>query len=48
VNEVTEAGFYQVQWNGRDANNIPVASGMYLYRIHSGQFTSVKKMLLLK
>jgi hypothetical protein len=48
VNDVQEAGFYQVQWSGRDNNNTQVASGVYLYRITAGQFSSVKKMLLLK
>jgi hypothetical protein len=48
VNEEQKAGYKSVQWDGRDANNVPVASGMYLYKIHAGQFTSVKKMLLLK
>jgi hypothetical protein len=48
VNDVQEAGFYRVQWNGRDGNNIPVATGMYLYRVRSGEHVAVKKMLLLK
>jgi len=48
VNEVEKAGFYRVQWNGRDMNAHSVASGVYFYRVHAGQFTSVKKMLMLK
>jgi hypothetical protein len=42
------AGTYRVVWNGKDSNGLPVASGLYLYRLQAGSFTSVKKMLLLK
>jgi flagellar hook assembly protein FlgD len=48
VNETQEAGFYQLQWDGRDNNHLRVASGMYLYRIQADKFSSVKKMLLVK
>jgi len=42
------AGTYNVTWNGKDANGLTVASGLYLYRIQAGSFTAVHKMLLLK
>jgi hypothetical protein len=48
VNDVQEAGFYQVVWDGRDMNHNTVATGVYLYRVKAGEFNSVKKMLLLK
>ncbi len=48
VQGVKEPGFYQVQWNGLDADHQQVASGLYLYRMHSGAYVSVKKMMLLK
>ena len=48
VNDVQESGFYQVHWNGQDSDHRQVASGLYLYRMHAGSFTSVKKMVLLK
>ncbi|MCC6398707.1 MAG: T9SS type A sorting domain-containing protein [Bacteroidetes bacterium] len=48
VNEIQEAGYYRVQWNGRDMDQRPVASGVYFYRMQSGQFSSVMRMLLLK
>ena len=38
-----EAGFQSVTW---DASN--VASGMYLYKLTAGSFTSTRKMLLVK
>ena len=42
------AGTYRVVWNGKDARGQSVASGLYLYRLQAGSFTSVKKMLMLK
>jgi hypothetical protein len=46
--EMYNAGFYEVVWNGRDQNNLPVASGMYMYRITAGEFTKIKSMVFLK
>ena len=43
VNEYKEAGSYKADFN---ATNL--ASGVYFYRLESGDFTSVKKMLLVK
>ena len=43
------AGQHSVVWDGRDENNQPVSSGIYLYRIKTDDFLSkTKKMLLLK
>lgn len=41
-------GFYEVQWDGRDANGISLPSGLYLYRLQAGSFVANEKMLLLK
>jgi hypothetical protein len=43
VNEVREAGSYEIQFN---ASNF--SSGIYYYKIASGNFTETKKMILLK
>ena len=43
VNEVKEPGSYQVNFN---ASNLP--SGIYAYRIQSGNFVQTKKMMLIK
>jgi hypothetical protein len=43
VNSIQKAGSYEVTF---DASSI--ASGMYLYRMESGNFISVKKMMILK
>ena len=43
VNETLSAGGHETSF---DASRL--ASGMYIYRITAGQFTSAKKMMLLK
>ncbi|HMQ68085.1 MAG TPA: T9SS type A sorting domain-containing protein [Ignavibacteria bacterium] len=43
VNELKAAGYYTLNFN---ASNLP--SGVYYYRIESGKFMQVKKMVLLK
>ena len=35
-------------WDGRNANGEKVASGIYFYQMQAGDFSSVKKMLILK
>ncbi|MDD4223215.1 MAG: chitobiase/beta-hexosaminidase C-terminal domain-containing protein [Candidatus Cloacimonetes bacterium] len=42
------AGQHSVQWDGRDANGLPVSSGVYFYRMHSGTYSSTRKMVLMK
>ncbi len=43
VSEELQAGTYNRQWNA-----VNMASGVYFYRIESGTFEAVKKMMLLK
>jgi len=43
VNEFLNAGSYEVNFNAEN-----LVSGMYIYQITAGSFTSTKKMLLLK
>ena len=35
-------------WNGRNQLGEKVASGVYFYQIHAGEFSSMKKMVILK
>lgn len=46
--EMYNAGVHDVVWNGVNQHNIPVSSGMYIYRITAGEFTAVKRMMFLK
>ena len=43
VNDYKEAGNYEVNFNAEK-----LSSGIYYYRLRSGRYTSVKKMILLK
>jgi flagellar hook assembly protein FlgD len=48
VNEAKSEGIHTIQWNGKSDHGFSVASGMYFYQITAGNFTSVRKMLLIK
>ena len=50
LDEEKPAGTHQIEWDATDDNNKAVASGLYFYemRIDEMDYTSVKKMLLLK
>jgi hypothetical protein len=42
------AGNYEVKWDATDRMGKKVATGMYIYKLTAGSFSSVKKMLLVK
>lgn len=46
--EYKTAGYYTVQWDGRDQNGIKVVSGIYLYQMKAGNFICTKKMILME
>jgi len=48
VNKKHTSGRYSITWNGTNNNGDKVAAGMYLYKIQSGGFTKMEKMILLK
>ncbi len=41
-------GTHSLNWNGTDDNGIAVSSGVYYYRMHSGKYSSTRKMVLMK
>ncbi|MCD4731219.1 MAG: T9SS type A sorting domain-containing protein [Bacteroidales bacterium] len=43
VNEEKKSGYYTIQWNAEKES-----SGIYLYRIDAGEFSSVKKCIVVK
>ena len=42
------AGHYTFRWNGRDDQQLPVPSGLYLYTFSAGNASQTKKMILIK
>lgn len=48
VSGLQESGEYQVQWNGTSEAGQPLSSGVYLYRLVSGNRVESRKMMLLK
>ena len=48
VSSEQSAGQHDVNWNGKSKIGTEVPSGVYLYTLNSGNFTSTKKMILMK
>lgn len=48
VDDLQTAGEYSVYWNGTDENENRVTSGIYLYKIITDNYSSSRKMILLK
>jgi len=48
VDNRLEAGRHTLVWNGKDNSNKTVASGIYLYKMTSDEYSSTKKMILMK
>jgi len=48
VNERLSAGQHAIVWNGTNDNNERVASGIYFYRMDTGNYSTTKKMILMK
>jgi hypothetical protein len=48
INDEISSGEYNVHWNGKDNNGVPMPSGTYLYRIEAPNYTKTMKALLIK
>ena len=46
--ETFRPGVHEVLWNGRDESGAEAPSGVYFYRMQTEEFSSVRKMLLLR
>ena len=48
LNNVLNPGKHKIEWNAKDNEGNPVASGIYFYELSSPSFTARKKMLLIR
>jgi len=48
VDEYQAAGYQRVRWDGRNQQGEDVASGMYFYRLETREFSTVRKMALIR
>ncbi len=48
IDEKMPAGNHQVVWDGKNKNSKSVSSGIYFYKMNTGEFSSIRKMILMK
>ena len=48
VDEEKQAGEYRVMWDGKDMRGKDIPSGVYVYRLKAGDFSEVRKMVVLR
>jgi len=48
LDETRPAGRHSAVWNGHDRSGVDVGPGIYFVRMEAGEFTAIRKMLLLR
>jgi hypothetical protein len=48
LHEALQSGTHYVHWDGTDDNHRAVASGIYLYQMTTAEYSSTRKMILMK
>jgi len=48
IDAIQPGGYHDVRWDGRNSAGEAVSSGVYLLRISAGEFSDVKRMVIIK
>jgi nitrous oxidase accessory protein len=48
VSKLQEAGYYKVEWNGRNDYQQVMPTGVYFFKMVAGDYKTIKKMMMLK
>lgn len=48
INQDQDAGYYDITWDGKDANQTLVSTGVYVILLQAGNFQSIKKAMMLR
>ncbi len=48
IDEEKDKGSHNLFWNGKNNNDHPVSSGIYLFKMKTGEFTDFKKMIFVQ
>jgi hypothetical protein len=48
ISNYQSAGYHSVKWDGSNESGIMSSSGIYFYRMTTGEYTEMRKMILLK
>jgi hypothetical protein len=48
VNEVREAGYHTITWNGTTDAGLQVGTGVYFFRMNAGTYTAIRKVMMMK
>ena len=48
INSYQTSGEHSIKWDAKDDNNNFVSSGIYIYKLETGDVNLMKKMILLK
>ncbi len=48
ISDRQSPGAYSANWDGSDENNVPVSTGIYIYRLKAGQYGATRRMILMK
>ncbi len=48
ADEVKQAGYYCLSWDGTDQQGVSLPSGVYFYRLTAGKFVQQKKLVVIR